>query len=120
VRLASAAQGHAGTRHDVRSVAEPPPWEWPRTFTVHSHHQYAISPAGFPPDLTPLAVAADGTIEAFAHRRLPWRGLMWHPERETPPGPGTQALQHMLPATSVRSYHRASRDPGSRARLPAR
>ena len=96
-QLTRACHGHAGTRHGIRAATGPPPWGWPRVFTVDSHHQYAISPAGFPADLTPLGVAPDGTIEAFAHRALPWRGLMWHPEREDPPGPGTQALHSMLP-----------------------
>ena len=29
-----------------------------------------------------LALAEDGTIEALAHIKLPWVGIMWHPERE--------------------------------------
>ncbi|MEV4195598.1 hypothetical protein, partial [Streptomyces toxytricini] len=33
------------------------------------------------------------TVEAFAHRDLPWWGLMWHPERDRRPSygiPGTR------------------------------
>ena len=29
-----------------------------------------------------LAESEDGIIEAISHKKLPWEGWMWHPERE--------------------------------------
>ncbi|MGW1071555.1 gamma-glutamyl-gamma-aminobutyrate hydrolase family protein [Streptomyces sp. NPDC002537] len=95
-RLADGADEHAGTRHAVRAVTATP-WGWPKEFTVASHHRYVLPADRFPADLRVLALAdGDDTVEAFAHRRLPWWGLMWHPEREQHPGPATRALHHLL------------------------
>ncbi|MGV9816366.1 gamma-glutamyl-gamma-aminobutyrate hydrolase family protein [Streptomyces cellulosae] len=98
-RLAENAAGHAGTCHEVRAAA-PAGWGWPETFTVASHHRHTLPAAGLPHGLRVLAVADGGTtIEAFAFERLPWWGLMWHPERESPSGPATRALAHLLDAS---------------------
>ncbi|MCG5531304.1 gamma-glutamyl-gamma-aminobutyrate hydrolase family protein [Halorhodospira halochloris] len=35
-------------------------------------------------DLEALAWAEDGSVEALRHSDLPWLGIMWHPERDTP------------------------------------
>jgi hypothetical protein len=43
-----------------------------------------------------VALAADHTIEAFQVGRLPWWGLMWHPEREDPPGQAGTVLEWLL------------------------
>ncbi|MEV7869203.1 gamma-glutamyl-gamma-aminobutyrate hydrolase family protein [Streptomyces sp. NPDC088124] len=95
-RLADGAPQHAGTRHEVRSVASTP-WGWPATFAVASHHRHVLPAVGLPPALRVLAVAdGGGTVEALGFRRLPWWGLMWHPERESPPGPAARALAHLL------------------------
>lgn len=95
-RLADDALRHAGTRHEVQAVA-PTPWDWSKTFTVASHHRHVLPAAGLPSALRVLAVADGGdTVEAFAYGRLPWWGLMWHPERESPPRPAARALTHLL------------------------
>ncbi|MFD8636316.1 gamma-glutamyl-gamma-aminobutyrate hydrolase family protein [Streptomyces sp. NPDC059533] len=94
-RLVDGQHGHAGTRHHVRSTGDAP-WQWPEQFTVASHHRWAIPADGLPEQLRPLALAEDDTVEAFAHRDLPWWGLMWHPEREIPAGPAADALTFIL------------------------
>ena len=49
---------------------------------VNSYHNWGISKSDLSPNLLPLAIADDGTIEALEHKQLPWVGIMWHPERE--------------------------------------
>lgn len=95
-RLGSDPAGHAGTRHTVHAAAAQTAPAWPRDFQVSSHHRHVLPRDGFPQDLQVLAVAADDTVEAFAHRELPWWGLMWHPEREEHPGPGQALLDYAI------------------------
>lgn len=47
---------------------------------VNSWHRFGIQQAA--PGWIALAHAPDGSVEAMRHARLPWLGLMWHPERE--------------------------------------
>jgi len=70
-------EGHVATRHEVHGspVARR---------EVNSFHRLAILREGLAADLEATAWAPDGTIEAVQHRRLPWTGIMWHPERESP------------------------------------
>lgn len=49
---------------------------------VNSYHSWGIKPEDLSSNLRALALAEDGTIEALAHIKLPWVGIMWHPERE--------------------------------------
>ena len=102
-RLRDHADGHGGVRHDVVRTAAVP-WVWPDRFTVDSHHRWAITGDEPATGLLPVAVAADHTIEAFRIAGLPWWGLMWHPEREDPPGPATSVLEWLL----TRREHRAA------------
>ena len=69
--------GHVATRHMV---------EGPRVVgrEVNSFHRLAILPEGVGQEFEPIAWAPDGTVEAVQHQRLPWTGIMWHPEREHP------------------------------------
>ncbi len=47
---------------------------------VNSFHAYVLESC---PDLfNILAKSEDGSLEAIAHRKLPWEAWMWHPERE--------------------------------------
>lgn len=48
------------------------------------------------PDLEILARAEDQVIEEVRHRRLPIRGVMWHPERSDLPSPEDVALFHAV------------------------
>lgn len=68
--------GHVRTRHPLHNSAGE------SLGTVNSYHRFALAeaPAGF----VALAHAADGTLEAMRHARLPWLAWMWHPERELP------------------------------------
>lgn len=101
-QLTDGATLHAGTHHRVRAVAATP-WRWPETFTVASHHRSVLPTAHLPAGLDMLALADDdSTVEAFTHRHLPWWGLMWHPEREQPPGPAACALRYLLHTRTVR------------------
>jgi len=71
-------KGHVGKRHQL--IHSGIGIEGQRT--VNSYHNYALSfcPNGF--EIT--AQAEDGTIEAIKHKKMPWEGWMWHPERELP------------------------------------
>ena len=73
----SRIQGHVGVQHEV----------FPSTGqrlgqSVNSYHEFAVESGGMGTGLIPVFHAADGTVEAFQHRDLPWAGMMWHPERE--------------------------------------
>ena len=70
-------EGHVAARHEVQGspIAKR---------EVNSFHRLAILPDGLAADLKATAWAPDGTVEAVKHRRLPWTGIMWHPEREAP------------------------------------
>lgn len=59
---------------------------------VNSYHTHAISPKGLAPDLQPLVHDAAGYVEAACHKRLPWLGIMWHPERVQPEAKSAQWL----------------------------
>lgn len=70
-----AAQGHAGTRHNLLCDG--------RAFDadkVNSYHNFALR--NCPDDYVVIASAEDGCIEAIQHTELPWEAWMWHPERE--------------------------------------
>lgn len=63
--------GHVRARHDLTGAD---------ARNVNSFHDW--SPADCPPGYSVTARSEDGGIEAIRHVTLPWRGWMWHPERE--------------------------------------
>lgn len=63
--------GHVRTRHTLTGID---------ARNVNSFHDWA--PADCPPGYSVTARSEDGRIEAIRHATLPWRGWMWHPERE--------------------------------------
>jgi len=69
-------QGHIATRHQLMfdSVKHTFP------HSVNSYHHKILT--GCPDGFEVLATSEDGSIEAMAHKDLPWEGWMWHPERE--------------------------------------
>lgn len=50
---------------------------------VNSYHNFGINPASLFKELKIVAVTKNGIIKAIQHKRLPWLGIMWHPERES-------------------------------------
>jgi len=69
--------GHVAAPHAVLAGDEP-------YGEVNSFHGWGIEPTGLAAELEPLLHAPDGSVEAARHRRLPWTGVMWHPERDSP------------------------------------
>ena len=51
---------------------------------VKCYHNYVIPIEDLSDDLEAILISNDKCIEAFQHKQLPWIGIMWHPERETP------------------------------------
>lgn len=75
--------GHAGTRHEIRTLADAG-LGWPESFEVNSYHDFGIASGQLAADLVALAACQDGSIEACRHRSATCVGIMWHPEREAP------------------------------------
>lgn len=73
----TAVDGHAGSAHRIHG--EPVGFN---RVTVNSFHNFQLDRLG--ENLSVAARSDDGTIEAITHNQLPWLGIMWHPERETP------------------------------------
>ncbi|MDX1458855.1 MAG: gamma-glutamyl-gamma-aminobutyrate hydrolase family protein [Marinobacter sp.] len=75
-------RGHAAVRHDLQ------PGDTSSRFAgiqrVNSFHNWGVPREGLAQSLTPALLSEEGDVEAFEHDRLPWLGMMWHPERETP------------------------------------
>tara|TARA_B110000977_G_scaffold178915_1_gene237019 strand:+ start:3076 stop:3705 length:630 start_codon:yes stop_codon:yes gene_type:complete len=72
--------GHAGFNHSIDILNDK--YNFNSQSIVNSYHNWGISKTDLSPNLLPLAIAGDGTIEALEHKQLPWVGIMWHPERE--------------------------------------
>ena len=72
--------GHAGQQHEITAVAsDRAPLGGRRA--VNSFHRYGVRASDLGTGLRVLATAADGSVEAVVHERLPQWGIMWHPER---------------------------------------
>lgn len=76
-------EGHVGHAHDIYAVADG--LGFPDR--VNSYHNWGIAPDGLARGLEPLAFDKDGHVEAFRSPQKALAGIMWHPERETPPNP---------------------------------
>lgn len=75
--------GHAGVRHPVTPTPQASTCFYAYR-EVSSFHNWGIAPEGLAADLVPQLLSPQGDIEAYEHTWLPWAGIMWHPERETP------------------------------------
>jgi N5-(cytidine 5'-diphosphoramidyl)-L-glutamine hydrolase len=73
-------EGHVAIRHNITGALAGKR----KSLQVNSFHHWAVPTQTLGRDLTPLAFAPDGTVEAFKHDTLPWLAIMWHPEREYP------------------------------------
>jgi len=67
-------EGHVATNHEVDGTGQ--------RRTVNSYHELAAVGGAGP--LTVLRRAPDGAVEEVSHPTLPFRGIMWHPERNSP------------------------------------
>ena len=76
--------GHVGVDHAVTLLGFAAKVAATATIRVNSFHANAIQTGGLAPDLEPLALAPDGSVEAAAHLELPVVGIQWHPERPHP------------------------------------
>lgn len=79
-------EGHVSTRHALSGEG------FDAERTVNSFHAHGILPETLGAELEPLAKAPDGSVEAVRHRRFPWTGIMWHPEREESLHPSDRLL----------------------------
>ncbi|MBN8532759.1 MAG: gamma-glutamyl-gamma-aminobutyrate hydrolase family protein [Rhizobiales bacterium] len=76
-------EGHVASTHTVGPFAD-------GIRSVNSYHNLGMMPDDLSTELNPIALAPDGSVEAASHRRLPWAGIMWHPERAMPDDGGTR------------------------------
>lgn len=73
--------GHVATRHVITLSQDLGSLRSGSRFEVNSYHDHGILPTDLPADLTAVAVADDGSVEALRHRELPILAIQWHPER---------------------------------------
>lgn len=78
----SKVNGHVATRHALLIVNES--FNGFEGKGVNSYHDYGILENDLADGLVSCARSGDGVVEAACHERLPWVGVMWHPEREFP------------------------------------
>ena len=89
-----ARAGHVAVRHSVELAR---PVAGNLRHEVNSFHAQGIPDDGLAPGLEALAVAPDGTVEAFASADGLIAAVMWHPEREPEPAPmDVELLRHCL------------------------
>lgn len=70
--------GHVATRQTLQGE-----WAKQHGYTdVNSYHNFAITQETLGEGLEVLAYTQDGVVKAIKHKKFPWLGIMWHPERE--------------------------------------
>lgn len=67
----------------------------PRPFSAMRYHSLVVELATLPPDLLPIARAADGTLMAMRHASRPVVGVQFHPESVGTPD-GARLLRRFL------------------------
>ncbi len=78
----SKVSDHSGNKHLIKVLNDE--FYLPNDTEVNSFHNWGINESDLSSYFLPLATAKDGTIEAIKHHKLPWVGIMWHPERGEP------------------------------------
>ena len=68
--------GHVRARHQLQFDSNKE--RFPESVNSYHYQSLVSCPDGF----EVLATSEDGSLEAMAHKELPWEGWMWHPERE--------------------------------------
>ena len=76
--------GHVGHAHRV-TLDTSFPGASGGSRRVNSYHRFAFLKEDLPAVMEITALSEDGSVEAARHCALPQLGVMWHPERETPP-----------------------------------
>lgn len=82
-RSESGRSAHVGTPHGITFLKSDPAsgldsgLEW----TVNSFHDWGFTPEETAQTLDVLAISKDGIVEMVRHKRHPFLGMMWHPER---------------------------------------
>ena len=71
-----AVSGHSGTSHKLITLNKN--INYPKK--VNSFHDYRIKLC--PSEFNITAISDDETIEAIKHKKYPFEGWMWHPERD--------------------------------------
>jgi putative glutamine amidotransferase len=77
-------EGHVACRHPIRIPCGSTRLAGRDGELVNSFHSWGISRNSLASTVSELAWSEDGYVEAFEHNNLPWVGVMWHPERESP------------------------------------
>ena len=75
--------GHVVPRHRVTPLPPALPLLG-EAFDIAGYHDFGIADSGLAPGLQPLALADDGSVEAFRDASGLQMGILWHPEREAP------------------------------------
>lgn len=73
--------GHVTPSHCIFPVASAFSEE---AFSVAGYHDFGIAGSDLAADFEAMALAEDGSVEAFRAQDALRGGIMWHPERETP------------------------------------
>ena len=73
-------EGHIGNDHQIKFLLSD---GVTLERNVNSYHRWGINNKSLGKNLIPFAWDNKGNIEAFMHSELPWKGIMWHPERMT-------------------------------------
>ena len=89
--------GHVARPHPIARV-EPHDWPLRDGRVVNSFHGWGVTTDALGPELIPLAVAPDGTVEAIARRGQRQVAVMWHPERDAAPADDVELLRALIGA----------------------
>ena len=73
---------HIGVKHNVKAIFDINLFQ--NYCHVNSYHSYVIPLEQLSSELDAILISDDKCVEAFKHKKLPWLGIMWHPERELP------------------------------------
>lgn len=99
--------GHVATTHEITPTAAAIAAGWhPDPRLVNSYHGWGIRPEQLGGDLVPLALAADGSVEALAVRGSSITAIMWHPERGSRAAADAALLRACFEATSAATPQR--------------
>jgi len=76
----SISTNHVNVFHKLKRINKS--YIFPKFVNVNSFHDFVIPPQKVGTGLIPTYLSSDNNIESFIHEKLPWAGIMWHPERE--------------------------------------